>query len=183
MSPHRALTIGLVVGTGGVALAGAVAYSVRRGRRLDDHPLPDGPLPALVLGCRPGPALSARVAAAVGMWRAGFATRIIVSGAFGEAEAGVAFARGAGVPPDRVVAETEARSTFDNLRHGAALAGGPMWVVSDRLHVPRAMEFAAGLDIAVYPWPVDRPRKSPRAGVRAVVQEGLSVLYGRVQGR
>ncbi|MEZ4432335.1 MAG: YdcF family protein [bacterium] len=127
----------------------------------------------MVLGCRPGPALDARVAAAAWLWRAGLADRVVVSGA-GEAAAGAARLRALGVPADAVVVEGEARDTWENLVLSAALVGrGPWWVVSDRWHLPRALRFAAALGIEARAWPVERAVSG-----RMLAREGMAVVYG-----
>ena len=101
--------------------------------------------PALLLGCPPGPRLDARVDDAVALWRRGEVSLLVVSGA---GEAGVAAQRclAAGVPRDRVVVEPRARTTWENLVYTRALTGpGPLWLVSDGWHLPRAAAMARRL--------------------------------------
>jgi uncharacterized SAM-binding protein YcdF (DUF218 family) len=135
--------------------------------------------PALVLGCRPGPGLDRRVDGAVALWRAGLASRIVVSGR-GEAEAGVARALRAGVPAAALLAEPHARNTRENIQLSRSLlAESTFWIVSDDWHLPRACLIARRLGLLAVPVPVRAP--GPR--VRRALREGLAVVHTVVEGR
>lgn len=169
----RLLAAGVVVASGGVAWVGAVGWTVARARGVRPGSGAGAPFPAVVLGCRPGPALDARVAAAAWLWRVGLADRVVVSGA-GEAAAGRARALALGVVAAAVVVEGAARDTWENLAFSAALVGrGPWWVVSDRWHLPRALRFAGALGIDARAWPVERA-----VSARALMREGMAAVYG-----
>ncbi len=176
----RRFTLALTIGTGGAAWIGATAWVLHQQRRLNDIG-PTDPCPVLVLGCRPGPALDARVAAAVELYHRGLADRLIISGR-GECRAGAEAALRWGVPGAAVTQETDARNTWENLSKSARfLPDDRVWIATDRWHLPRALWFAGRLGLEAYPRPVDRAQRRPPV---AFAREGMSVLYGLVrQGR
>ncbi len=168
-----------MLASGGGVWVAAVGWTALRARRLAPDGEAAGMRAALVLGCPPGPALDARVDGAIALWRAGRAERIVVSGAGGEADAGRARAIAAGVPAEAVVIEPAARDTWENLALSRALVGdGPLWVVSDRWHLPRALRFAVALGIDARPWPIERA-----APPRMLAREGLATVYGLLRRR
>ncbi len=138
---------------------------MRRGGYHGDAP------PALVLGCPPGRRLERRVDTALALWQRGAASRVIVSGA-GEATFAAARLIDAGLPPDSVLLEPLARTTWENLVFCRALIGpGPVWLVSDGWHLPRAMACARRLGYVPEGVPVSsEPRRV--AHLRAVLREG-----------
>lgn len=165
-------TAAVLAGTGGAAWVLAAGWVATRAAPPRAPVVPDVVRPALVLGCRPGPGLDRRVDGAVALWRAGRASRLVVSGA-GEAAAGVARALAAGLPADALAAEDRARNTLENLRYSSALLdGAPFWIVSDDWHLPRALLLARRLGLQALPAPVRA--SGPR--LRRYVREGLSVV-------
>ncbi len=177
----QARTLAALVATGGLGWAGAVGW-VLRGTRRVAVTRDDGPWPALVLGCRPGPGLDGRVDAAIDLWRAGRASVLVISGV-GEATVGAARARAQGVPSSAIVVESSARSTWENLVLSRPWLGvGPFFVVSDPWHLPRAMGMARRLELTALPWPARVPR-SALSAARQVMREGLSVLHAGLDGR
>ncbi len=110
---------------------------------------------ALLLGCTPGPRLRRRADVAAALVISERAGRVVVSGA-GEAVPAANQLRFRGVPEGRIVLEPHARSTWDNLRLARPFLGpGPVWIVSDRWHLPRAMAMARRLDYTPLPAPVN----------------------------
>lgn len=78
-----------------------------------------------------------------------------------------------------MVIEAAARDTWENLALTRALVGdGPLWVVSDRWHLPRALRFAAAQGIDARPWPIERA-----APARMLAREGLATVYGVMRRR
>ena len=124
----------------------------------------------LILGCPPGPRLDRRVDAAIGLFSRGLARHIVVSGAH-EAAAGARRLVDAGVPVERVVVEPRARTTWENLLFSRPLLGpGPVWLVSEAWHLPRAAAMARRLGY------IPRWAPSPEASghvnhARALVRE------------
>ncbi len=99
-------------------------------------------------GGGPGAALSRRVAEGVRRLEAGAAPALLLSGGKGgggpsEAEVMRDLALAAGAPEDRLVLETESRSTLENARCSARIMRARGWtkalVVTDAVHLPRAL--------------------------------------------
>jgi uncharacterized SAM-binding protein YcdF (DUF218 family) len=121
-----------------------------------------------------------RVAAAVALWRAGGAARIVASGGVtgraprSEADAIAEALRAAGVPATAIVIEDASRSTADNARLVAAqlapLGARTVWIITQPFHGRRAARAfrAAGLDARVWHIAASRPR------IRWLVREYLA---------
>jgi uncharacterized SAM-binding protein YcdF (DUF218 family) len=98
----------------------------------------------------------ARVAGGVDLWKSFPAARFIVTGHPDETSAMRGIAERLGVPPDRIVEESESRDTKDHPRKLAPILGGDRFLlVTSATHMPRAVALfrAAGLDPV--PAPVD----------------------------
>jgi len=121
---------------------------------------------ALVLGAaqyngRPSPVFARRLDAALELYRNGFVSLIVVSGGRGEGdnysegEVGCGYLLNRGVPAGALRCETESRSTWENLLFSKALLeDGPVWLVTDEPHLPRALLLARRLGIDARGWPV-----------------------------
>lgn len=110
-------------------------------------------------GDEPTPVFRARLDHGAALWREGWAPRVIVSGGLtgtarrSEAAAGREYLIGAGVPAPAVWTEDSSRHTLENLyfvretlrRHGWSR----LLLVSDPLHLARAVAFARGLSLDV----------------------------------
>ena len=109
---------------------------------------------------RPSPVLAARLDHAVGLFRAGLAPRLIVTGgkAIGdrttEAASARAYAIAHGVPAEAIESEDTSRTTVESIRavgdlmraHGLSSAV----FVSDRPHMLRVLRMAADEDITAW---------------------------------
>lgn len=117
---------------------------------------------AVVLGAAvdtdvPSPVFEARLAHAVDLYKQGRVERLVMTGAQGEgdrrseAAAGAIYAMAHGVPGDAILIEDRSRTTRQNLANARALLGisasQPMLIVSDPLHMRRAMAVAADLGL------------------------------------
>ncbi len=185
--------------------------------RVDARAKIDAARPAdaiIVLGCavwpgeRPSPALYARIQHAVALYRAGYASHLILSGGLGtypptEAEAMRRVAAQAGVPAEALVLEEQSHSTEDNLANSGAIMQARGWknaiVVSDPFHMYRAELIAHDLGMEVYgsgamdsPMYTDlglRARSTARESIALVWYYGTRVLgepawlYGLLKGR
>lgn len=103
---------------------------------------------ALLDGGRPSRALIRRVEHGAGLFHAGQAPWLLVSGGVvrhppAEAEVMGALARARGVPAERIVIEDRSRRTLHNARYSLALMVERGWrhglVVTDPWHLPRAL--------------------------------------------
>ncbi len=95
------------------------------------------------------------------------AARILISGGDGsfsgsyEGDAAVAtrFFEAFGVPADRLIRETESRTTFENVENTKALLAANgldrCLLVTSAFHMPRSVGLFRKLDIDVSPWPTD----------------------------
>lgn len=93
---------------------------------------------------QPSPALQRRLNGAKRLFDAGCAPVVLVSGGrregdrFSEGEAGVTYLRLQGMPASALIAETESRTSVENLRAAQDLLHGGRWlVVTDDLHTVR----------------------------------------------
>lgn len=127
-------------------------------------------LGAAVIGDAPSPVFAARLDHAVTLYREGRAGRILVTGGRSpedkrsEAAAGAAYLQARGVPAAAILIEDRSRTTRQNLANARAVlgkgAGGRVLIVSDPLHLRRAMAMAAaeGFDAQPSPAPGTRYR-------------------------
>jgi uncharacterized SAM-binding protein YcdF (DUF218 family) len=125
-------------------------------------------LGAAVRGAEPSPVFAARIDHAVDLYRRGRVGRIVFTGGIGagdtvaESEAARRYAIGAGVPDHRIAVETRSRITYDNLREARALlasgAAPRVLIVSDPLHMRRAVTMARDLGLDAHPAPTPTSR-------------------------
>jgi uncharacterized SAM-binding protein YcdF (DUF218 family) len=134
------------------------------------------PLPAdaaIVLGAavaddEPTPVFEERLRHAVVLYRSGQVKRLVMTGGLGpgdvlaESEAARAYAIANGVPPDAILVETASRTTKENLVNVLPLLSthdlGRVLVVSDPLHMRRALRMATDLGLDAYPSPTPTSR-------------------------
>jgi uncharacterized SAM-binding protein YcdF (DUF218 family) len=127
-------------------------------------------LGAAVYGDVPSPVFAARIDHAIDLYRAGRVKRLLLTGGrsaedrLSEADAGAAYARKKGVPAAAILLERQSKTTRQNLVNARALLGdaaaAPVVIISDPLHMRRAMAIAAnvGLDAQPSPTPFSRYR-------------------------
>jgi len=145
------------------------------------------------------PMYEARLAHAEGLWRRGFAPRILVAGGttgnatFSEAEAGRDWLVARGVPPEAILLEDRSQHTLENLFnvriHMRAEGWRTLLLVSDPLHLARARATAQGLGLEVRcsPAPGCHPALGNLAWWRRAVVEAFflhwyhtGMLYSRL---
>ena len=156
---------------------------------------------AVVLGAsvwtdQPSPVFAARIDHAVGLYRRGRVPLLILTGgrspgdSLSEAAAAAAYARS--VPRHALVCETASRVTEDNLRGAAAAVRarglGRVLIVSDPLHMRRAVAMARGLGLDAHPSPTPTTRYRSlrsRAGflLREVWYRAGALVVGTRAGR
>ena len=153
---------------------------------------------AVVLGAAvrttgPSPVYVERINHAVELYRSGAVKFIIMTGGKGlgervtEADAGRAQAIAAGVPAAAILVETRSRDTQENLANVRPIVEahgfGRVLIVSDPLHMARAMKMAAaaGLDAAPSPTPTSRYRTLV-SQIPMLIRETYFNLHYRILG-
>lgn len=139
-------------------------------------------LGAAVWGAEPSPVFAARIDHAVALYRRGRVRRLLFTGGVGagkryaEAEVARRYAIAAGVPERRIAVETRSTITEENLREARALlASDPaprVLIVSDPLHMRRAVTMARDLGLDAHPAPTPASRyRSWRSRARFLGRE------------
>lgn len=125
-------------------------------------------LGAAVWGAEPSPVFAARIDHAVALYQHGYVERLVFTGGIGAgnlyAEADVArgYAMRAGVPSSQIDVETHSTVTYTNLREAKnVLPSDPpprVLIVSDPLHMRRAVTMARDLGLNAHPAPTPTSR-------------------------
>jgi uncharacterized SAM-binding protein YcdF (DUF218 family) len=149
-----------------VLMAGVVAHTALSIWRFDGSSPGATAEAAIVLGAsvrdgKPSPVFQARIDHAVSLLKQGRVNSIILTGGtsqgndISDAEIARDYAVDQGVPPGKALAETQSRTTRENLFFSRRLAKAKgiekFIVVSDPLHMKRAMAIAQGLDMSCVP--------------------------------
>lgn len=128
---------------------------------------------ALVLGAAvadeaPTPVFAERLRHAISLYSAGRVRKLVMTGGQGpgdkasEAEAGRDFAIAAGVPAADILVETASHTTFENMVNSLPLLAehslNRVLVVSDPLHMRRAIRMARDVGIDAHPSPTPTSR-------------------------
>ncbi len=128
---------------------------------------------AVVLGAavwsdEPSPVFKERINHAVELYRRGRVRKIIFTGARGsrnepaESVAAKEYAAGLGVPASDILLEKRSHTTYQNLLHAKRVAEAHglrrVLVVSDPLHMKRAMSMACDLGLEAHPSPTPTSR-------------------------
>ena len=128
---------------------------------------------AIVLGARsagpePLPVFRERIEHAIGLFSTGKVSKILFTGAPGnppQAIVGRDFALARGVPETAILLETRSRITIENLRFAKEFLPSPqtpVLIVSDPLHLRRAMRMAEDLGLNASPAAVPESRVRSR---------------------
>ncbi|MBA4052243.1 MAG: hypothetical protein C0472_10280 [Erythrobacter sp.] len=125
-------------------------------------------LGAAVIGERPSPVFAARLDHAARLYREGRTARVLVTGGrspedkLSEAAAGRAYLLARGVPVEAIIIEDRSRTTRQNLANARRVLGQrsrqPVLIVSDPLHMRRAMAMATAEGFAASPAPTPTSR-------------------------
>lgn len=162
----------------GVALVAGLAVAVFVALALDialyaSQSEPGRADAAIVLGAavyddEPTPVFEERLRHALTLLQSGQVDRLILTGgrglgdALSEAEAGRAWLLAAGVPDEAILLETQSRTTRENFRFAQEVLAengiGRVLVVSDPLHMRRAMRMARDLGLDAHPSPTPTSR-------------------------
>lgn len=134
---------------------------------------------------RPSPVLRARLDHAIDLWRRGLAPIMIVTGGTGtgdttsEAAVSQRYAAHRGVPPEKILLETEGRTTSESMAGVAALMGGQgrrdVLLVSDPFHMLRLTILARrhGLQPYASPTPTSPIAASPSERWKYALSESV----------
>lgn len=139
-------------------------------------------LGAAVWGTEPSPVFAARIDHAVALYREGRVRRLVLTGGVGsgkgqsEAEVARRYAMRAGVSGAHIAMETRSTITYENLVEAKALlsAAEPprVLIVSDPLHMRRAVTMARDLGLDAHPAPTPTSRyRSWRSRARFLSRE------------
>ncbi|CAG0959634.1 hypothetical protein ANRL2_00743 [Anaerolineae bacterium] len=125
-------------------------------------------LGAAVYGERPSPVFRERINHAIDLYQDGSVKFLIFTGGVGnrdeiaEAEAARNYALRMGVPDDAILIETISTTTAENLKQAKRLVDehqlGRVLVVSDPLHMKRAVSLARDVGLDAYPSPTPTTR-------------------------
>jgi len=144
---------------------------------------------AIVLGAaawdgQPSPVFEERIKHAIDLYKAGSVKKIILTGGVGDGEqiaesiVASAYAVQHGVAEQDVFCETTSQFTYENLRGAKAIIQQQhlerVLIVSDPLHMRRAMSMAQDLSLDAYPSPTPTSRY-------VSVQSRTEFLWGEVR--
>ena len=125
-------------------------------------------LGAAVIGDAPSPVFAARLDHAALLYREGRAEHILLTGGrspedrLSEAAAGARYLEARGVPGRALLLEEQSHTTRENLASAAQVLGGdaglPVLIVSDPLHMRRAMAMAAAENLRAQASPTQTTR-------------------------
>ena len=190
MVAARMLELVVAVTLGAALLALLALLHVLRGaarRRAVAHADVAVVLGAAVHEGRPSPVFAGRITHGVSLLECGMVDLLIFTGgqppgcAAAESEIAAEYARTMGVEEDRIRVERRSTSTWTNLIEAIAImeAEGKrsMLVVSDPMHMSRAMAMASSLGVSAAPAPTPVSGvRGPGARARFAVREALALV-------
>ena len=155
---------GLVVWAIGLALVGFASINgwflvTTRSRIVEPESITRPPRIGVLLGCEPvlstgrtNEHFQRRVLAAAGLLHCNQISRLIISGhpdnhGYNEPREMRQALVASGISPDQLTLHEDGRRTFDTLRWAARQHVGPIVLVSDRSHLPRALALAHSVGI------------------------------------
>jgi uncharacterized SAM-binding protein YcdF (DUF218 family) len=181
-----------------VVLLAGVLYTAWRIYTYADHCEVVHADAAIVLGTaawgeEPSPVFRERINHAITLYEDGYVEKIVFTGGQGdpdepaEALVGKQFAVAHGVPQADILVETQSRTTRENLYYAQRVATkqqlSTFLLVSDPLHMKRAMLIAGDLGIKAYPSPTPTTMyRSPASQAKFLAREThlyLSYVLGR----
>lgn len=130
--------------------------------------------------------LRARVEAAVALYHAGVAPRVVTTGAShgqppGEAVVARALLLEGGVPEAHILIEEKSHDTRGNLLYARALLPSPLdriYLVTEPFHLARACWLARAVGFDPLPWPVVSPAwRRPTSRLRLLARDTLSMSF------
>ena len=151
---------------------------------------------AVVLGAKtkgnvPTPVFQGRIEYALQLYREGKVRRLLFTGAPGDPPQALVAKRIAmeqGVPESAILVETRSTRTLENLRLAKELfpeiTRQPVLLISDPLHLRRAIQIAGdlGLNAVAAPTPTTRIR-SRRSRIKFTIRETFAYLWYQIERR
>lgn len=146
---------------------------------------------ALVLGARvydnqPSAAFKRRLNAAIELYRTGKIEIILVSGGIthenllSEAEVGKSYLSKNKIPEERILLEAHSKNTYENIRFSKnlllSLKVSECVIVTDALHLKRAMKIANDLGLKAQAYPVKNSLQSKIDQFQFLMKESLAYL-------
>jgi uncharacterized SAM-binding protein YcdF (DUF218 family) len=128
---------------------------------------------------------SARITTAILLAKRFPNVRIVVSGAYKEAEDGRDMLMAGGISPARISSECQSKTTWENAVYTRGLIGGefsrPWILITSSVHMPRAIGAfrQVGFDVIGVP----AGQEPPQILAQISFREGLALLYYRITGR
>ena len=171
------------VGLGGM-MATIWVYGTRRYERRAGAAVVLG---ARVWGEEVSPVFRERLNHGIHLWRSGAVPRIILTGGRGgpgqldESEAARRYCLAQGVPPEVLLTEAASRTTFENMVETRRLCRehsiASVLIVSDPIHMARAMAMARGVGLRALPSPTRTSRyMSPGKRLKFLWGEAWALL-------
>lgn len=171
-------------------LASIAAYAGRRDEQPSDAAIVLG---AAIRNGKPTPVFEERLRHGIALYRRGVVPRLILTGGVGgdviaESEAAREFCLAAGVPDGAIWIETASRTTQQNLEQARRLMDAHVLrralIVSDPLHMRRALTMARDLGMDAHPSPTPTTRYVGfTARAQFLLREGFFyaryLLFGR----
>jgi uncharacterized SAM-binding protein YcdF (DUF218 family) len=151
-------------------------------------------LGAAVWGDKPSPVFRERINHAINLYKTAMVRKIIFTGGVGEndelAEAivGKRYAQARGVKPGDILIETESRTTHQNLLNAREVAFKyssltKFLIVSDPLHLKRAVLMAQDLGMEAYPSPTPTTRyRSFKSQFQFLIRETYFYFVYQIKG-
>ena len=147
---------------------------------------------AIILGARTEgdqatPLFEERIQAGLDLYHEGKVKKLLFTGQPGEPPQALVARRialEAGVPEQDILVEIRSRRTLENLRYARELLpdGATVLIVSDPLHLKRAMLMAGDLGLVAAPAPATATRvRGLTSRMRFLFRETLATLYYRVE--
>jgi uncharacterized SAM-binding protein YcdF (DUF218 family) len=141
-------------------------------------------LGAAIWGNQPSPVFRERINHAIDLYQSGVVNYLVFTGGQGkgqkyaEAEVAKTYAIQQGVPENRIITETVSKTTYENLvqaqkilqLHGILTT----LIVSDPLHMKRAMAIAQGLKLTANPSPTPTTRlRTSQRKIKFIIRETI----------
>lgn len=148
---------------------------------------------AIVLGAstergEPTPVFQRRIETAIALYQKNKVQKVLFTGGPGnppQALVAKQYAQRRGVPEKYILVETRSKNTLENLKFAKQVfppvGEENVLIVSDSLHLMRAMFLADRLGLKAYPYPVDKTRYlSPATKMKFLIREVSAYIYYRL---